>query len=83
MCPIMDNESALAAVENLRDGVNDFIKYDSSRASRVAQRYYRINQGIELETTPRRAFSEKSECFNIIGGLSEEETAQFCGVVDE
>ena len=82
MCPIMDNESALAAVEGLRDGVEDFLKYDSSRASRVAQRYYRINQGIELETTPRRTFAEKSECFGIIGGLNEEQTAQFCGVVD-
>ena len=82
MNPEIDNTYAERIVDGLREGVKDFVEFDSSRASRVAQRYYSINQGIETELSPRRTFSDKAGCFSEIGGLSEEVTAQFCKVVD-
>lgn len=80
--PIMDNGAAQQLVYSLRDSISDFLEYDSSRASRVAQRYYSINQGIEIELTPRRTFSDKEGFFSVVGGLSEEVMSQFCKVVD-
>lgn len=82
LCPEMVNSKAQELVSGLRDGINDFLRYDSSRASRVAQRYYLINQGMQLETTPRRTFNDKVSCFAEVGGMSEEELQAFSKVSD-
>ena len=82
LCPVMVNSRAQELVSGLRDGIEDFLKHESSRASRVAQRYYMINQGKQLEATPRRLFSDKISCFTEIGGISEEELQAFCEVSD-
>lgn len=82
LCPEMDNSRAQEFVSGLRDGIEDFLRFDSSRASRVAQRYYMINQGINLETTPRRTFNDKVSCFTELGGMSEEELQAFSKVSD-
>ena len=79
--PELDNSKAQRIVEDLRAGVADFIEYDSSRASRVAKRFYEINHGCEIELTPRRTFSDKSGCFAEFG-LNEDVCAQFCKAVD-
>lgn len=82
LCAEMDNSAALECIDGMRDAVEDFVKYDSSRASRVAQRYYRINNGTEVELKPRRMFSDKTGCFLELGGLDETRLQAFCRIAD-
>lgn len=83
LCPEMDNTRAAQIVDNLKDGIEDFVKYDSSRASRAAQQYYRINQGIETELVERRMFNDKEGCFSALCALDREDLSAFCEVADD
>lgn len=67
LCPEMTNESAYESVKSLKNWLQDFIQYDTTKASRTAKRYHDEHYGMsEIQLTKRRLFSDQKEFYQEI-----------------
>lgn len=83
LCPEMSNETALHVVDNLQAGVNDFLEFSTTRAARVADKFYRDTYGKGPETLPtRRRIENKEQCYKELCGLDKDFLTLFEGAVD-
>lgn len=82
MCPEMSSERALKVVDTLRSSVDDFLNHTTTRASRVAKRYYTERYGdFDGGLTERKRFNSKEEFYSSMG-ISGDVMQQFEGIVD-
>lgn len=69
------------ALKNLWDSVNDFLRFDTTKASRLNRRHQE-RYGATAELNKRQIFNTKTEMFSQIAGFSEDDTKAFCAAVD-
>lgn len=82
LCPEMSSQTASRIVTNLRDGLEDFLLYDTTRASRLAKQYHDTHYGeTEGGLSKRRIFNSQDEFYHEIG-LEGETMRQFSEIVD-
>ena len=82
LCPEMSSQTASRIVTNLKDGIEDFLQYDTTRASRLAKQYHEMRYGeTEGGLTKRRIFNNQAEFYHEIG-LEGETMRQFSEIVD-
>ena len=82
MCPEMSSEQATNVVSVLKNSVEDFLAHKTSRASRIAEKYYISNYGAYNGVLPdRRLFDSKEEFYSSMG-ISEDVLSQFADIVD-
>lgn len=82
LCPEMSSQRASEVVTGLKNWVDDFIQYDTTRASRVAKKFYTTQYGeTEGGLTKRRIFTDQADFFQEIG-LEGETLSQFREIVD-
>lgn len=83
LCPEMSSQRASDIVTGLKSETEDFLLYDTTRASRLAKRYHEEHYGAtEGGLSKRRIFTDQAEFFHEIG-LEGETLSQFREIVDE
>lgn len=79
----MASEKAAAIVSGMMSGMEDFLMYDTTKASRMAKEFHELRYGASLTEPTRRAlFNNKSECFYEFTGMNSTTLAQFSSIVD-
>lgn len=81
LCPEMSSENASAIVSSLKDGVDDFLQYDTTRASRMASGYIGEHYGTEGELTKRKLFTDQAGFYHEMG-LVGDTFSKFSEIVD-
>lgn len=70
LCPEISTEAALRAVDNLKSGIDDFLRFDTKRVSRIAADYYNKVYGSTDTKLPKRdLFTDRAGCFWEIGRI--------------
>lgn len=84
LCPEMSSERASQIVTNMKNSTEDFLLYDTTKASRLAKTYHENHYGDSTGSRlPKRKFFENKEgCFLMLAGLDREELAKFSKAVD-
>jgi len=83
LCSEMSSETASKVVESLKAWTEDFVQFDTTRASRLAKEYHERNYGAtDTPLTKRRLFEGKSDCFSELVGLDDQGLRLFSEVVD-
>ena len=83
LCTEMTSEMALKVVKGMREGLEDWIQYDTGRAGRLANAYYSEHYGTPERELPKRPlFHDVDECFRELAGLDSERMELFSEVVD-
>lgn len=79
----MTSEKAATVVSEMLSGMEDYLMYDTTRASRMAKEYHEAHYGeSRAKLTKRALFSNKSECFYEFTGMDSASLAQFSSIVD-
>lgn len=82
LCPEMSSQRASDIVKRLNESIEDFLLYDTTRASRLAKKYHDDLYGaVEGGLTKRRIFTSQAEFFSEIG-FDDEMLKQFSDIVD-
>lgn len=83
LCPEMSSQRASKIVTELKNTVEDFLQYDTTRASRLAKQYYEDRYGsADRQLTKRRLFTDKEDFYREEVGLDRESFKQFSKIVD-
>lgn len=83
LCPEMSSQRASKIVTELKNTVEDFLQYDTTRASRLAKQYYEDRYGsVDRQLTKRRLFTDKEDFYREEVGLDRESFKQFSEIVD-
>lgn len=83
LCPEMSSERASRIVAGMREISEDFLSYDTTRASRMVNEHRRELYGTEIgELTKRTLFTSMEGCYQEIAGLSGESLKHFSEAVD-
>lgn len=83
LCPEMSSQRASKIVTELKNTVEDFLQYDTTRASRLAKQYYEDRYGsVNRQLTKRRLFTDKEDFYREEVGLDRESFKQFSEIVD-
>lgn len=83
LCPEMSSQAASDIVTGMKRGLEDFLQYDTTRASRLAKQYYEERYGAtDNSLTKRRLFNDKTEFYKNEIGLEGESLRQFSEIVD-
>lgn len=83
LCPEMSSQTASDIVTGMRDGIEDFLQYDTTRASRLANQYYENHYGsADRPLTKRRLFTDKEDFYREEMGLDRESLKRFSEIVD-
>ena len=83
LCPEMSSQRASDIVTSLKTETEDFLQFDTTRASRLAKRYHDVHYGeTEGGLKKRRLFTNQDEFFRSIG-LEGETLRQFSEIVDK
>ena len=70
LCPEISTEAALRAVDNLKSGIDDFLRFDTKRVSRIAANYYnKVYGSTDTELPKRELFTDQAGCFWEIGRI--------------
>ena len=69
LCPEVSTETALRAVDNLKSGIDDFLRFPTKRISRIASAYYNRTYGTDTELPKRELFTDRAGCFWEIGRI--------------
>lgn len=78
----MSSQKALDEVSSMRRETEDFLKYDTSYASRYASKYYTERYGGEPVLFKRKHFEDQAGCYKAMTGLTGDALSQFSAVVD-
>lgn len=82
LCPEMSSQKASEIVTGMKDGLEDFLLYDTTRASRIAREYYDTRYGVtEGGLTKRRLFTDQADFYRE-EGFDPETLRQFSEIVD-
>lgn len=82
LCPEMSSQRATDIVTSLKNGLEDFLQYDTTRASRLAKKYHDAHYGeTEGNLTKRRLFTDKDDFYRS-EGFDPETLRQFSEIVD-
>ena len=83
LCSEMSSATAEQIVREMRERIDDFLQYDTTRASRLARKYHDSRYGMSGgKPTKRPLFHEKSECFAQMAGLEGQKLRLFSEIVD-
>ena len=83
LCPEMSSQKASEIVTGMKSGLEDFLQYDTTRASRLAKQYHEEHYGAtESSLTKRRLFSDMTEFYKNEIGLEGESLRHFSEIVD-
>lgn len=74
-------EQGESMIKDLKNGLGDFLKYDSSRVSRIAGAYYQT-RGLDVPMKRRSLFDGPEGCFREVGGMDAETYDRFSSAVD-
>jgi len=82
LCPEMSTKHAGEILASIKRELEDFLQYDTSRVSRLAQQYELQHYGhTASRLTPRATFSTQAEFYNTVG-LEGENMHKFAEIVD-
>lgn len=83
LCPEMSSGRASEIVTNMKDGLEDWLMYDTTKASRMVKQFHEDRYGAsETPLTKRKMFENQTECFRDLIGLEGESMKQFSEIVD-
>lgn len=83
LCPEMSSQRASDIVTGMRDGLEDYLQHDTTRASRLANQYHERHYGVaDGQLTKRRLFSNEEEFYQMEMGLDSKAFKQFSEIVD-
>ena len=83
LCPEMSSQKASDVLESMKNGIDDFLSYDTTRSSRLAKRYHERHYGVfTRELTKRTPFTDKESCFSELAGMDVEMLRRFSEIVD-
>ena len=83
LCPEMSSQRASDIVTSMRDGLEDYLQHDTTRASRLAKQYYEDHYGsADRQLTKRRLFTDKEDFYREEMGLDRESLKRFSEIVD-
>lgn len=83
LCPEMSSQRASDIVTGMKNTLEDYLQYDTTRASRVAKEYHDTHYGeTEGGLTKRRLFTDQKDFYREEMGFSPEEFNQFSEIVD-
>lgn len=77
----MSSDRAMELLE-FNNGIDDFIKSNSSRTARLAAAYNKRQFGTDSHIARRKTFNNKESCFSELFGIDGDEYKQFCDMVD-
>lgn len=77
----MSSDRAMELLE-FNNGIDDFIKNNSSRAARLAAESNKRRFGTDTHIARRKTFNDKESCFIELFGIDGDEYKQFCDMVD-
>lgn len=80
----MSSERASDIVTGMKKKTDDFFRFDTTRASRLAEKYYKDVYGetAECHLTKRKPFEDKAGCFSMLAGVEGESLTRFTEIVD-
>ena len=82
LCPEMSSQRASEIVTSMKNGLEDFLRYDTTRASRLAHEYHERHYGASDEhLTKRRLFTDQADFYRE-EGFDPETLKQFSEIVD-
>ena len=82
LCPEMSSQKASDIVTGLKNGMEDFLQYDTTRASRIAKKYHEEHYGaVEGGLTKRKLFTDRDDFYRA-EGFDPETLRQFSAIVD-
>ena len=83
LCPEMSSQRASDIVTGMKNTLEDYLQYDTTKASRLAKEYYERQYGAtEGGLTKRRLFTDQNDFYREEMGFSPEEFSQFSEIVD-
>lgn len=84
LCPEMSSKKAAEIVTGIKNGLDDYLQFDTTKASRIARDYYENTYGGAINTPlPKRLlFSDQAEFYRKEIGLEGESLRQFSEIVD-
>ena len=83
LCSEMSSQRASEIVTGMKNSLEDFLQYDTTRASRLAKEYHDTHYGeTEGGLTKRRLFTDQKDFYREEMGFSPEEFSQFSEIVD-
>lgn len=82
LCPEMSSQKASDIVTGLKNSLEDFLQYDTTRASRLAKKYHEDLYGaVEGGLTKRKLFTDREDFYRA-EGFDPETLRQFSEIVD-
>ena len=82
LCPEMSSQRASEIVTGMKNTLEDFLQYDTTRASRLAKEYHDTHYGAtEGGLTKRRLFTDQADFYRE-EGFDPETLRQFSEIVD-
>lgn len=78
----MSSRYAHDIVVSLRSGVSDFIQYDTTKSSRIADSRYMEMHNSHAPMRKRPLFTTQEGCYEALCGLSGDSLDQFKGIID-
>lgn len=83
LCPEMSSQRASDLVTAMRDGLEDYLQYDTTKASRAVKKYHEEHYGqTDSPLTKRTLFTDKDSFYRDEIGFSPETLKQFSDIVD-
>lgn len=83
MCKEMSSQTASDVVRGIRDGLEDWLQYDTGRAGRLANKYYAEKYGSSERELPKRPlFEDMDGCYKDLAGLDHAGLQLFSEAVD-
>lgn len=83
MCTEMSSQYASEVINGIRNGLEDWIQYDTSRAGRLDNHYHNQHYGTPERELPKRPlFEDMAGCFSDLAGLDRDGLKLFSEAVD-
>ena len=83
MCKEMSSQTASDVIRGIKDGLEDWIMYDTGRAGRLANKYYADKYGTPERELPKRPlFEDMDGCYRDLAGLDHAGLQLFSEAVD-
>ena len=83
LCPEMSSQRASDIVTGMKEGLEDFLLYDTPRASRIVAKHNETMYGVTDTKLPkRRVFTNQEEFYRDVVGLEGDTFSQFSEIVD-
>ena len=84
LCPEMSSQTASDIVGTLKEFANDFLQYDTSKASRVAKEYHDVRYGDSgFKPSKRRRFEDQDSFYYKTLNFTEDSFKLFSDIVNQ